>query len=144
MSLLDQARNKQGDGATAWKPEEKGEGVEGTVISVTYQESDYQPGVMIPTVTLEQADGAKVRVMGFRSVLRKEIEQENPQPGDLMAAVYMGTEKLKTGKFAGKPVHVYRVVVQKATAAAKGADSSAPRGFTAEEADKATSDEIPF
>lgn len=136
MSLLDQARNKQGDGAVAWKPEERGEGVEGTVISVTYQESDYNEGVMIPTVTLEKSDGTKVRVMGFRSVLRKEIEQENPQPGDLMAAVYMGTEKLKTGKFAGKPVHVYRVVVQKANAAT----GSTNEGATT----PAATDEVPF
>lgn len=116
MGLLDDARNKTNSDAVAWRPEERGEGVEGTVLSVTYKESDYQEGVMIPTVTLEQADGTKVRVIGFRSVLRREIESENPQPGDQMAAVYMGTDKLKTGKFAGKPVHVYRCVVQKTNA----------------------------
>lgn len=117
MSLLDAARNKQGSSdATAWKPAEKGEGVEGKVTEISYRESDFQEGVQIPFVTLLQDAGTKSRVAGFHSVLRKEIEQEDPKVGDLMAVVYMGQEKLKTGKFAGKMVHIYRVVVQKANA----------------------------
>ncbi len=124
MSLLDQARNKKGSSdATAWKPVNAGEGVEGVVTDISYRESDFQADVMVPFVTLLTDSGEKVSVAGFRTVLRKEIEQEKPQLGDRMAAVYQGTETLKTGKFAGKNVHVYRVVVERMNG--KAADAKA-------------------
>jgi hypothetical protein len=121
MSLLDQARNKQGSSdVTAWKPTEKGDGIEGRVLSVEYTPSDFPAPngeeVMIPIITLEMPDGSKAGVRGYHSVLRKELEFEDPRPGDLLAVVYMGSEPLKTGKFKGRPVHVYRAVVQKANA----------------------------
>ena len=63
---------------------------------------------------------------GFHTVLRKEIESGRPQVGDLMAVVYMGTERSsRAGKFAGKMVHIYRVVVQK-SGQGSGAPSSSP------------------
>lgn len=124
MSLLEQARNKQ---VTAWMPETAGEGIEGKVLSVTRQESDFQAGVMVPTVTLLTEKGERYSVVGYRSVLRKEIEQERPSPGDQMAVVYAGTDKLKKGKFAGKDVHVYRVVVEHQNTAADTNGNSQPQ-----------------
>lgn len=112
MGLLDDARNKSGSSdATAWKPERVDEGVEGIVTEISYRESDYDAEVQVPFVTLLQDNGSKISVAGFRKVLRNEIEQQKPAIGDRMAAVYKGTEKLKTGRFAGKDVHIYRVVV---------------------------------
>lgn len=136
MGLLDDARNKKGSSeATAWKPDTAGDGVEGVVTEISHRESDFQAGVMVPFVTLLTDKGDKVSVAGFRTVLRKEIEQEKPSIGDRMAAVYMGTEKLKTGKFAGKDVHVYRVVVDHKngkSAASQPAASSAASNLTDE------------
>ena len=130
MSLLDEAKNKQGNAdVTPWKPTDKGDGVEGRVVSVDSTPSDFpSPSgevAIIPIIVLEQEDGSKVGIRGYHSVLRREIESENPQPGDLMAAVYMGSEPLKTGTFKGRPVHVYRVVVQK-SGQGSGAPSSSP------------------
>ena len=54
---------------------------------------------------------------GFHSVLREEIEQENPKLGDLMAVVYMGARR--SSRPVSSPaslVHIYRVVVQSASA----------------------------
>lgn len=120
MSLLDQARNKQGSASDAvqWRPETPGEGVEGVVTAISYQESDLKAGVMVPWVTLLDDSGTKHSVVGFRTVLRNEITEQDPKVGDRMAAVYTGTDVIKKGPFKGRDVHIYRVVVEHKNGAA--------------------------
>lgn len=100
-------------GAPAWVPDEEGEGVQGTVTSVSEQKDEYNDDQMVPIVTIEMADGEKVRVIGFSSVLRREINENNPQPGDTFAVKYFGEKELKKGKFAGRPYKLFRVAVRK-------------------------------
>lgn len=139
MSLLDAARNKTGSSdATAWKPTEKGQGVEGIVTEISYRPSDFQADVNIPFITLLLDDGSKARVAGFHSVLRREIESEDPKIGDRMACVYNGTDTIKNGPFKGRPVHVYRCVVEHKGGAAN------PVTAETNEAPTTTTDDVPF
>jgi hypothetical protein len=101
-------------GAPAWVPDEAGEGVQGKVTSVSDQADEYNEGQRVPIVTIEMSDGEKVRVIGFSSVLRREIADANPEPGDTFAVKYFGERELTKGKFAGKPYKLFRVAVKKA------------------------------
>lgn len=101
-------------GAPAWVPDEAGEGVQGTVTSVSDQDDEYNPGEKVPVVTIELKDGEKVRVIGFASVLRREIVDADPQPGDTFAVKYFGEKELTKGKFAGRPYKLYKAAVRRA------------------------------
>lgn len=106
-------------GAPAWVPDEAGEGVQGKVTSVAYQNDDYEDDPIkakdaVPVVTIELADGDKVRVIGFSSVLRREIVDANPEPGDTFAVKYFGERTLTKGKYAGKPYKLFKAAARKA------------------------------
>lgn len=102
------------DGAEAWVPENPGEGIQGTVISVTDDMPDqYKANETVPVVTIETADGTHYRIMGFHGVLRKEIRQHAPRVGDTFAVRYFGEKTLKTGPFKGKDFHHYRAAVRR-------------------------------
>lgn len=106
-------------GAPAWVPEEEGEGVQGKVTSISYQDDEFEKDPelaknAVPVVTLELKDGEKVRVIGFSSVLRREIKEQEPERGDTMAVKYFGERELTKGKYAGKPYKLFRVAVRKA------------------------------
>lgn len=105
-------------GAPAWVPDEAGEGVQGTVTSVSEQDDEYNPGEKVPVVTVEMSDGEKVRVIGFSSVLRREIQESNPEVGDTFAVKYFGERELTKGKFKGRPYKLYKAAVRKARRAA--------------------------
>lgn len=106
------------DDTRAWRPE-PGDGVQGTVLSLGTRASDFPAAdgsvTMCPVVTLQTANGDKVRITAFQSVLRGAIEEAAPQVGDLFAAKYFGkvTNKKGTGSY-----HSYRVAVRRATVAA--------------------------
>lgn len=107
------------DDAEAWMPETAGEGVQGTVISRRLTKSDYT-AEPIPVLVLETADGKRVRITAFHSVLRREIEESDPQPGDLTAAKYFGKKDNKKG--TGTYEH-YKVAVRKGARPHAGAAS---------------------
>lgn len=100
-------------GAPAWVPEEEGEGIQGKVTSVSEQDDEFNPGEKVPVVTVELADGEKVRVIGFSSVLRRELSDADPEIGDTLAVKYFGERELTKGKYAGRPYKLYRVAVRR-------------------------------
>lgn len=110
------------DDAESWMPDNAGEGIQGTVLSRRLTKSDYTPDP-IPVVVLGTETGKK-RITAFHSVLRREIEDNDPQPGDLMAAKYFGKKSNKKG--TGSYEH-YRVVVRKgAGTPVDGTDKKVP------------------
>jgi hypothetical protein len=115
--LLDEVEEDDSEG---WVPTEAGQGIVGKVIKVGVTRSDFaadgeDPNV--PTVTLELKDGTKYRIIGYSSVLKRELTDQNPQVDDFMAVKYFGEKKLKTGKFAGRPYKHFGVNVRRARTA---------------------------
>ena len=115
--LLDQVIEDDSEG---WVPEKPGEGIAGRVIKVGVTRSDFakdgeDPNV--PTVTIQTADGTKLRVIGYSAVLKRELSDANPEVGDRIAVKFFGEKKLKTGKFAGRPFKHFGVIVRKPQAA---------------------------
>lgn len=110
------------DDSEGWVPKEKGEGIAGIVIKVGETRSDFASDgedPMVPTVTLECNDPQnpgktiKWRVIGYGSVLKRELKDADPQVGDKMAVKYFGEKPIKNGKFAGRPYKHFGVVVRK-------------------------------
>lgn len=102
----------QEDDAEGWVPTEKGESLSGIVVKVGETRSDFaKPGEdpMVPTVTVLTREGDKYRVIGFGSVLKREIEDADPQVGGLFAVKYWGEKPIKKGPFAGKNYKHYTV-----------------------------------
>lgn len=105
----------QEDDAEGWVPTERGEAISGVVVRVGETRSDFaQDGQdpMVPTVTIETKDGTKYRVIGYGTVLKKELVAAEPKVGDLMAVKYWGEATLKKGKFAGRPYKKFSVAVR--------------------------------
>lgn len=105
------------DDSEGWVPTEKGEGISGTVVKIGETRSDFaKPGEdpMVPTVTIRTADGTKWRVIGYGAVLKREMEDANPQVGDRMAVKYFGEKPVRKGPFAGKNYKHYGIAVRKA------------------------------
>lgn len=109
--LLDKMEEDDSEG---WVPEERGDGVQGVVIKTGQTSSDYSDEP-VPTVTIEAKDGNKYRIIGYSSVLGREIKDNDPHPGDLFAVKYWGQKKAKKGKGAGNPYHHYSVLVKRRT-----------------------------
>lgn len=108
--LLNQVEEDDSEG---WNPKEPS-GISGWVTKVDSTRSDFaadgeDPNV--PTITIQTKDGDKYRIIGFASVLKREITDKNPQVGDIFAVKYFGEQILKTGKFAGRPFKNYGVAV---------------------------------
>lgn len=102
----------QEDDAEGWVPTEKGESLAGVVVKVGETRSDFaKPGEdpMVPTVTVLTREGDKYRVIGFGSVLKREIEDANVKVGGLFAVKYWGEKPIKKGPFAGKNYKHYSV-----------------------------------
>lgn len=115
--LLNQVEEDDSEG---WVPKEKGEGIAGRVIRVGETRSDFAAdgeNPMVPTVTIETGDGTKWRIIGYSSVLKRELKDQDPQVGDLMAVKYFGEKALKTGKFAGRPYKHFGIVVRRPASA---------------------------
>lgn len=105
------------DDSEGWVPDKPGEGVQGQVLKVGETRSDFSDD-MAPTVTLLTKDGAKLRVIGFGAVLRRELLDADPKPGDTVAIKYFGEKTIKKGKYAGKPYKHFGVAVRRAGASA--------------------------
>lgn len=112
-------------GAPAWVPENAGEGIQGVVVSVTSQPDDYDPNDTVPVVTLKTADGG-FRVIGFATVLRREIREKDPRPGDTFAVKYLGQLAIKKGANAGKPYRAYRAAIAKAPQSSRPVTDAPP------------------
>jgi hypothetical protein len=107
--------------AEPWIPDTDGEGVQGKVVLLDSIPDDYKDGATVPVVVLESADGNLHRIVGYSTVLRKEIVAAAPRVGDTMAVKYFGERILKGGKFAGKPYKHYKVKVKRTEPLADGA-----------------------
>lgn len=106
------------DDAEAWNPTERGESISGRITKVGETKSDFaQPGQdpMVPVVTVQTRDG-KFRIIGFASVLKKELialrDAGRLVPGNLFAAKYWGDKVIRRGQFAGKTYRHYSVAAQ--------------------------------
>jgi hypothetical protein len=109
--LLAQASaDAQADEIPDWRPS-AGDSIAGAVVAVdrfTPREGD-----SFPVVTIATRDGEPVRVFCSRSVLRREIAEKHPQPGDLIAVRYNGSRL----SGAGRSFHHYSVAVRHQPAA---------------------------
>lgn len=111
--LLNQVEEEDSEG---WVPTEAGEGIAGKVVKVGTVRSDFaadgeDPNV--PTVTIEVKDGTKYRVIGYSSVLKRELIEKDPRVGDVMAVKYFGEKILRKGKFAGRPYKHFGLIVKR-------------------------------
>lgn len=112
--LLDEVEEDDSEG---WVPSEKGEGISGIVVKVGETRSDFAKDgedPMVPTVTIQTADGSKFRVIGYGAVLRRELTDAAPKVGDRMAVKYFGEKLIKKGKFAGRPYKHFGVAIRRA------------------------------
>lgn len=113
----------EGSDAEAWMPNTAGQGVQGTVVAVGTTTSEYT-SEPIPVVTIETDGGDKVRVTGYQSVLRREIEECAPQRGDMFAVKYLGKKTTKDGK---REFHAYKAATRRgAGAGARSGGGKAP------------------
>lgn len=111
--LLDDVEEDDSEG---WVPTEKGEGISGKVVKIGEVRSDFaKPGEdpMVPSVTIEIKDGTKYRVIGYGSVLKREIQDANPQVGDRMAVKYFGEKPVRKGPYAGKPYKHFGIAIRR-------------------------------
>jgi hypothetical protein len=109
FDLLDSVLEDDSEG---WVPEKPGDGIQGVVIKVGETKSDFSDE-LAPTVTIETKDGSKFRIIGYGSVLRREIQDADPHPGDLFACKYFGEKKIKNGKWAGKNYKHFGIAVRR-------------------------------
>lgn len=100
------------DDSEGWVPSEAGEGISGVVRKVGETRSDFSDQ-MVPTVTVETKDGNKFRIIGYGTVLRREILDADPKVGDRLAVKYFGEKPIKKGKYAGKPYKHFGVAVKR-------------------------------
>lgn len=104
------------DDSEGWVPSEKGEGIVGIVVKVGETRSDFandNENPMVPTVTLQTRAGDKFRVIGYGAVLKRELQDANPQVGDRLAVKFFGEKPIKKGRFAGKPYKHFGVAIQR-------------------------------
>lgn len=112
--LLDQVVEDDSEG---WVPDKPGEGIQGVVVKVGETRSDFSDEV-VPSVTIETKEGDKLRIIGYGAVLRRELYDADPHPGDLLAVKYFGEKPIKKGKWAGKNYKHFGVAVRRAQKAA--------------------------
>jgi hypothetical protein len=114
--LLNQVEEDDSEG---WVPTEKGEGIAGKIIKVGETRSDFaakNEDPMVPTVTILTRDGSKFRIIGYGSVLKREMTDADPKVGDTFAVKYWGEKPIRKGPFAGKNYKHYSVAVKRANA----------------------------
>jgi hypothetical protein len=110
--LLDEVEEDDSEG---WVPSEKGASIVGIVVKVSVTRSDFATDgqdPMCPTVTLKVKDGTKFRIIGYGAVLKREMQDKDPQVGDTMAVKYFGEKPIRNGKFAGRPYKHFGVAVK--------------------------------
>lgn len=110
--VIDLLGGMSDEGAPAWVPEEAGEGIQGTLVAIDSQPDQYgDNGETVPVWTVQLDSGDKVRVLGFGSVLRREMTQVNDagaKPGDTIAVKFFGEKEILKGKWKGKMYKHYK------------------------------------
>lgn len=112
--LLDDVEEDDSEG---WVPENRGEGIQGTVLKVGEVRSDFEEDpakAMVPAVTVQDKRGDKYRIIGYGAVLRRELIDADPKVGDTLAVKYFGEKPIKKGKYAGKNYRHFGVAVRRA------------------------------
>jgi len=105
LDLLDDISE---DAGVAWVPATDGDqpdGIQGRVVNrtVIYADDAYGGGE-VPLLEVEQKDGVVWSVRGYHTVLRNQIEKNDPEVGDLVAIKYFGP---KTPRSGGKDYENY-------------------------------------
>ena len=88
-----------------WDPE-PGEKVIGRMLDTDWVKA--KTGRWLPIVRLEKKDGSVVRVPAAREVIKRKLESEKAQPGDLIGLKYEGLAASKNG---GNEYHSYKLAV---------------------------------
>jgi len=114
MGLLDdlkagsaEAENSSADFAPAWRWDQPGDGVEGIVVSVTSRTHENHPDGY-PIVTIRQANGEDIAIHCMAYVLKNEITERRPRPGDEFAVVFDG----KKNSAGGRSYNAFRVATR--------------------------------
>src|SRR5262245_20322303 len=80
-----------------WRPERDGDELAGLVVhagTATVGEE----GREVARVVVERPDGSREALFGSGVVLSEAIEEANPQPGDLLCAIYLGEGISRAGR----------------------------------------------
>jgi hypothetical protein len=104
------------DDSESWVPTEPGEAIAGVVLKVAEVRSDFaKPGEdpMVPAVTIQTSNGDKYRVIGYGSVLKREMLDADPKVGDKMGFKYFGEKPVRKGPYQGKLYKHYGVIVKR-------------------------------
>jgi hypothetical protein len=81
----------------------------GLVIGLSTQPSDYDQGD-VPRIQLLAKDGTEWSVVGFHTLLRRELQAAGPRLYDRLGILYQGEGVAKEGQSAP---HRYRVVLER-------------------------------
>lgn len=105
LDLLDDISE---DAGVAWVPATDGDqpdGIQGRVVNrtVIYADDAYGGGE-VPLLEIEEKGGEVWSVRGYHTVLRNQIEKNDPEVGDLVAIKYFGP---KTPRSGGKDYENY-------------------------------------
>ena len=104
MGLLDdlragsaEAESSSGDFAPSWRWDQPGDGVEGIVVTVSSRVHDNHPEGY-PIVTIRQANGEDIAIHCMATVLKNEVTERRPRPGDEFAVVFDGQKNSGQGR----------------------------------------------
>lgn len=92
MKTLEEQMNME---IEPWMHETPGDTIVGTIIDVAQYDAGYGP---YPILTVEREDGSVWSIHGFHAVLKEEIANRQPRPGDRVGIKYLGKVKTKNGK----------------------------------------------
>ncbi len=81
---------------TSFRPEQPGESVEGTVVTVSSTTSDYT-STPVPVVTVRTDDGELRQIRGYHSHLNAELSRLPLLTGDRLAVRFDGRKKTRDG-----------------------------------------------
>ena len=133
MGLLDQLDSGNADG---WTPENPGDTIIGVITALDSRDGGYGD---YPIVTVqEDGTGNLTAIHAFRTVLKNEVINQQPQVGDRIAVRYLGQQPAK--RPGGSPYHSYKMALERgagtpaATAPANVADVAKAFSIQDEEA----------
>lgn len=130
MGLLDNLRNNPApdgqsgeDFAPSWRWEQAGDGVEGTIITISSRIHDNHPEGY-PIVTVRQDNGEDLAIHAMATVLKNEFNDAGLRVGDRLAVIYDGQ---KTSR-AGRNFNAFRVAHQPGTGGVPPQAAQQPAG----------------